>query len=228
MVCGVCYVECKVHVPYYIYICGLSPSAVSFTLFQISVVFEYIEHNIQGVYWFLTKFSRNITDFIKNWRNIKINLFRPFIKLSTSLPNCKPSCFFSTDFPWNIQTLNFMTIRQVVSQLLQTEKQTLRTKYSHFEFLRSRLILYLPFLVSCYRHFRFKYRIGSANELHGDTFICLLTFYLRKPYDGVKAVILLRNLRLTRTYINCREGRSFSVRFSVWISRFSILDGMTH
>ena len=91
IVCGICYVECKAHAPYFIYNCGLSPSAVSSTLFEISGDFEYIEWNMECVSWFLTKCSRNFTDFKKNKGNIKTNSFKPLIKHSTSLSNRKQS-----------------------------------------------------------------------------------------------------------------------------------------
>jgi len=88
-------------------------------------------------------------------------------------------------FPRNVQILNFMTIRQVETPLLQ--RQTWRTRYFQFLFLRSRLIFWLGFLVSCYRHFMFKSWNGLPNELHGDTFICLQTFYVRRHARGCES-----------------------------------------
>jgi len=68
-------------------------------------------------------------------------------------------------FPRNIQTLNLVTIRPVESELLQSERQTWRSKYSQFVILRNRLNLRHSFLVSFCRHFRFKSWNGSPNQV---------------------------------------------------------------
>jgi len=54
-VCGVCFAACLANAPIHIFICGLSPSAVAFTLFQTGSSYEKIKQRIEYASWVLSK-----------------------------------------------------------------------------------------------------------------------------------------------------------------------------
>ena len=142
-----CYEACKSHAPCYIIICGLSTSAICFTLFQIRCFFEKIK--LRLCFLFFAKFVSNISYFKKNWRYIRINNWITFVKWRT----CKISkgLDFIPQFLRNILILIFLTFLWVESELLQTERLTWRGKYFNFVKLRTRLKLWLVFLMSFHR-----------------------------------------------------------------------------
>jgi len=71
-VCNLWYLARKMHAPYYIFICNLSHSAVSFTLFEM---LQYFKNNWPNIllFYFCTKCAWNIPYINKNWKYIIIN-----------------------------------------------------------------------------------------------------------------------------------------------------------
>ena len=105
--------------------------------------------NWEGASCFFAKFVSNISYFKKNWRCIRINKWITFVKCRT----CKISkgLDFIPQFLRNILILIFLTFLWVESELLQTERLTWRGKYFNFVKLRTRLKLWLVFLMSFHR-----------------------------------------------------------------------------
>ena len=147
--CRICYETSKAHSSYYIFIWSLPPSAISFTNFKFGSVLEKNKENLFFLKLF-TMFVWNISNFKKKWIAVMINesMFT-IIKYRICLSYFKGTLYFSTDFFFrNIPILNFMRVRRVESDLLESKDYMTEQILCNFVILRTRLKLWLRFLVS--------------------------------------------------------------------------------
>lgn len=135
--------------PYYILICGLYPSALFFTLFQVQQCFR-------------KKWKQNVLlDFVtvcSNYVLLYKEMMRcfdkwdyAFYKIPDMIFRFQINLFFLHKFLRNIQILNLMSIHQVKPKLLQLERSSWRISYSKLIILPTSLKLWWSFLLSFHR-----------------------------------------------------------------------------
>ena len=138
-----CYPAFKTHVPCYIYICCLSPSAAFFTLFQISQFFFW---KIKAFLEILKVWLKHFY-FKKNWRDIMINASMLFIKYPTCFSDFKGIWFSPQISEW-YSKIKLNDSLQSGSQFAVNRRQLWWKKYSSFVIPRTLLKLWLSFVVS--------------------------------------------------------------------------------
>jgi hypothetical protein len=86
---------CESHSPYYVSICCLSYSAISFTLFQIRQCFRKIYTENVLLDGFI-KFPLNLSNFKKNWQTTMTNAIISYCKIPDMLLRLHRILLFST------------------------------------------------------------------------------------------------------------------------------------
>jgi hypothetical protein len=135
----------------YVFICFLTPSAVTFTSFQISSVYETIKQRIEYTSWFSTKLVETL---LIPRRTIEILRYKQvcFYKISDKLVEFQRNKIFLHRFPGCIQILNFIKFWRVKSELFVIRKTDIAEKRSKFVIFPNHVKSWVGFLVHFLRY----------------------------------------------------------------------------